>query len=114
MSVKKHLASLSLIASLAVGSNASAFSDYCATLVFPAYVLECTAGPVPANSSGQFVRYETGPFAKYWFKDIHTGVIVKWGNAGLFGKRETVFGLVGWYELRVKHIGATYGYLNNT
>ncbi|RYG20282.1 hypothetical protein EON82_20445 [bacterium] len=98
---------------LGVSSPALAFSDYCVTDAFPAFILKCDAGPVPANSSGHFIRYSVTPFMKYWLKDPATNVVLRYGNAGATGKRETVFGLYGAYVLEMKG-AAGYAYISNT
>jgi hypothetical protein len=115
MSLKRIITSLILVSCLMVGKNASALSDYCATLVYPAFTLECTTLEIPANAANHFIRYEAGPLAQYRLRDVSLGgLTVRAGIAGWNGKRETVPGLVGWYTLTVKHAGATYGYISNT
>jgi hypothetical protein len=111
--IKTLLLTLPALALLFAARPASAWSDYCATDAFPAFIINCDAGPIPANSSGHFVRYEVSSFMKYWFKDSNNGVILRYGNAGWSGKRETVFGLYSWYLVSVKGVGG-YAYINNT
>ncbi len=99
---------------LAAAPHAFAMSDSCVARPRKDDLIPtCETGSVPANRSGHFVRYSVSPFSNYWVQDEHTKVYVASGGAGWRGKRATIFGLYGYYKLKVKGVG-TYGNISNT
>jgi hypothetical protein len=110
ISIKKRFIPVIALGLLA-STPAFAMSDYC--WIAGQKVGFDTCGPIPANRSGHFIHYAVSSFLNYWVQDIHTKVYIRTGSSGWRGKRETVFGLYGWYTLRIKGFGGT-GNLNNT
>lgn len=110
MSKFKCLAPLAMVVTLMSSAPAFALSDWCLT---PAFPTTCTTLAIPANSSGHFIFYRIGAWTNYRIQDIETTVFIRSGVTGGGTRQETVFGLVGWYELSVKGIGA-FGYISNT
>jgi len=110
--IGKTLAPLVLAATLCSAAPAFAYSSFCFTDAFPAFIFDCPTNAVPANDPGHFVHYEIGAYGNYNVHDVN-GPIVAFGITGAYNASATIFGLYSAYYVTVSG-PATWAYINNT